>query len=66
MDPDRFARVVLARLARNPAILVAPDWWKILWWIDRVSPKLGEVLASRAYGRMREKWTGGEVAPNRG
>jgi len=66
MDPDRFAGIVLARLTANPSILVAPDWWKILWWLDRLSPRLGDALTRSTYRRLREKWMAGEVAPNRG
>jgi hypothetical protein len=66
MDPDRFAAVVLARLSKNPAIIVAPDWWKMVWWLNRLSPKLGDVLTSRTYRRIREKWALGRVAQDRG
>lgn len=66
MDADRFAAVVLARLPADPAIVVAPAWWKVLWWLDRLSPRLGDALTLRTYRRLREKWAAGEVAPNRG
>jgi NAD(P)-dependent dehydrogenase (short-subunit alcohol dehydrogenase family) len=64
MDPDRFADRVLSRLAKNPSLIVVPDWWKLLWRIDRFSPWLGEFLATQAYRRMRQAWRDGEVAPN--
>jgi len=64
MDPDRFAGRTLARLAKNPAVIVEPAWWKVLWWLDRLSPRFGEALASRTYRQMRQKWQVGEVAPN--
>ena len=66
MDPDRFADVVLARLPKNPAVIVVPDWWKIVWWLNRLSPRLGDALTSRTYRRIREKWAVAEVAPNQG
>jgi hypothetical protein len=66
MDPDRFAAVALTRLAANPAIVIAPDWWKALWWLDRLSPRLADALTRRTYRRLREKWAAGQVAPNRG
>lgn len=66
MDPDRFADQVLSRLLRNPAIIVVPRWWKIIWWINRLSLGLGDVLTSRAYRQILQKWSAGEVAQNRG
>jgi short-subunit dehydrogenase len=66
MDPDRFADRVLPRLTKNPAVIVVPDWWKLLWWINRLSPWLGDALISRSYRQIRQAWAGVEVAPNRG
>jgi NAD(P)-dependent dehydrogenase (short-subunit alcohol dehydrogenase family) len=63
MDPDLFAGRVLSRLAKNPSVIVEPPWWKLIWWLDRISPRLGEALASRTYRQMRQKWWAGEVAP---
>ena len=40
MSPDTFAGKALDAIAKNKAIIVEPSWWKLLWWIDRLSPRL--------------------------
>ena len=40
MSPDTFAGKALDAIAKNKAIIVVPSWWKLLWWIDRLSPQL--------------------------
>jgi len=40
MSPDTFAGKALDAIAKNKAIIVEPSWWKLLWWIDRLSPQL--------------------------
>jgi NAD(P)-dependent dehydrogenase (short-subunit alcohol dehydrogenase family) len=40
MPPDQFARQALNAVARNASIIVIPAWWKLFWWIYRLSPAL--------------------------
>ncbi len=40
MSPDTFARKALDAIEKNKAIIVLPSWFKLLWWIDRLSPQL--------------------------
>jgi NAD(P)-dependent dehydrogenase (short-subunit alcohol dehydrogenase family) len=40
MSPDTFAGKALDAIAKNKAIIVEPSWWKLFWWIDRLSPQL--------------------------
>ena len=40
MDPDRFARNVLKKLARNASVIIEPSWWRLGWWLFRLSPDL--------------------------
>jgi NAD(P)-dependent dehydrogenase (short-subunit alcohol dehydrogenase family) len=47
--PERFARTALAHIARNRAIIVVPWWWKLVWWLYRLSPALGLAFARRQY-----------------
>jgi NAD(P)-dependent dehydrogenase (short-subunit alcohol dehydrogenase family) len=47
MEPDRFAERALAAVARNRAIIIEPRWWRISWWLNRLSPGLGEHLAAK-------------------
>jgi NAD(P)-dependent dehydrogenase (short-subunit alcohol dehydrogenase family) len=47
MEPDTFAPKVLHAVARNRAIIIVPWWWKVFWWVNRLSPWLGECLARK-------------------
>jgi len=49
MDPDIFARKVLDQVALNRAIIIVPGWWKIFWWMYRLSPALGMRLVEKSY-----------------
>jgi NAD(P)-dependent dehydrogenase (short-subunit alcohol dehydrogenase family) len=40
MDPDRFARRALNRVARNASVVIEPAWWRMGWWLFRLSPDL--------------------------
>src|SRR6516225_2889091 len=41
MAPERFAAKVLPAISKNQAIIIVPSWWKIFWWLNRLSPSLG-------------------------
>jgi short-subunit dehydrogenase len=47
MDADRFAKKVLRAVFRNQAIIVFPRWWKLFWYLERISPDLSMRLAER-------------------
>ncbi len=49
MAPEKFAPKVLKGVARNKPIIVVPAWWKVLWWINRLSPVLGLVVARKLF-----------------
>lgn len=38
MPPEDFAYRALNAIALNKAIIIIPSWWKIFWWIYRLSP----------------------------
>lgn len=38
--PDELARYVVARLPRNPAVLIYPRWYRMMWWLWRWVPGL--------------------------
>jgi NAD(P)-dependent dehydrogenase (short-subunit alcohol dehydrogenase family) len=44
MEPDKFARQALRQVARNEPIIIVPSSVKLIWWLDRLSPKLGIAL----------------------
>ncbi len=49
MDPAVFAEKVLDALARNKALIIVPGWWRLLWWLSRLSSALEFSLAQRGY-----------------
>ncbi|MBI9085048.1 MAG: SDR family oxidoreductase [Desulfobacterales bacterium] len=55
MDPAVFASKVLDQVAVNRAIIIVPGWWRIFWWIYRLSPALVMRLARKSYGNMKRE-----------
>lgn len=53
MDPSLFAERVLDALARNKPIIIVPGWWRLLWWISRLSPGLEAYLVQQSYRSAR-------------
>lgn len=53
MDAQRFARQVLDQVARNVAIIIVPGWWKLGWWIERLSPGFSMYLGRKMFERNR-------------
>jgi NAD(P)-dependent dehydrogenase (short-subunit alcohol dehydrogenase family) len=45
--PEQFAEQALRAVSRNRAIIVIPSWWKVLWWLYRLSPSLGFYLGRK-------------------
>jgi len=52
MPADRFARKVLAAVAKNKPVIIVPSWWKLFWWINRLSPPLGLYVGRRLHRRF--------------
>jgi NAD(P)-dependent dehydrogenase (short-subunit alcohol dehydrogenase family) len=48
MSPERFAEQALRAVAKNRAIIVIPTWWRIVWWLNRLSPSLGFYLGRKS------------------
>jgi NAD(P)-dependent dehydrogenase (short-subunit alcohol dehydrogenase family) len=55
MSPPVFARQALRDVARNKAIIVIPSWWKLIWWLNRLSPALGLALGRQLYGYTKRQ-----------
>jgi NAD(P)-dependent dehydrogenase (short-subunit alcohol dehydrogenase family) len=55
MPPNLFAKKVLKSVAKNKAIIIVPSWWKVYWWINRLSPSLGIFLSQKQFQRMQKK-----------
>jgi NAD(P)-dependent dehydrogenase (short-subunit alcohol dehydrogenase family) len=63
MEPGRFADKVLRAVARNRAIIIVPGWWRVFWWLNRLSPWLWECVARKGLGKLRKSLE--EVPPAR-
>lgn len=50
MKADRFAARTLDALPKNPAILVIPSWWRLLWLAYRLSPTVVIRVMQKALG----------------
>ena len=55
MSPNLFAKKVLKSVAKNRAIIIIPSWWKVFWWINRLSPSLGILLAQKHFQYRQKK-----------
>ena len=55
MAPDVFARKALDRIAKNKSIIVLPTGYKMLWWINRVSPTLAMGLSQKIYNAILKR-----------
>jgi NAD(P)-dependent dehydrogenase (short-subunit alcohol dehydrogenase family) len=55
MSPNIFAEKVLNSVAKNKAIIIVPSWWKLFWWMNRLSPSLGISLAQRRFQKVQEE-----------
>lgn len=53
MDVDVFASKAARAVARGEAIIVLPRWWKAFWYMERLSPALGERVWTAMLERMR-------------
>jgi NAD(P)-dependent dehydrogenase (short-subunit alcohol dehydrogenase family) len=53
MAPNLFARKALDAIAKNEAIIIIPSWWKLFWWMNRLSPSLGISLSQKLYQNMQ-------------
>ncbi len=54
MEVTKFARKVLDQVARNRAIIVVPRWYRLLWWVERLSPTVGFWLARKAFEHQQQ------------
>jgi NAD(P)-dependent dehydrogenase (short-subunit alcohol dehydrogenase family) len=66
MEAGRFATKVLDQVVRNRAIIVVPAWWKLFWWLDRLSPSLILALSGHGIESARRELAGGPRDTARG
>lgn len=56
MSPDIFAKKVLNAVAKNKAIIIVPSFWKLLWWLNRLSPFLGMAFAQNRFRKIQKEF----------
>lgn len=49
ISPEEFARKSLDAVARNKGVVVVPAFWKLFWWLFRLSPSLCMSIATRRF-----------------
>ena len=53
MSVDKAAEVILEGVARNQSIIVFPFTARVLWWLNRISPRIMDVLGQLMFRGMR-------------
>jgi NAD(P)-dependent dehydrogenase (short-subunit alcohol dehydrogenase family) len=56
MSPDVFAKKALNSVAKNKAIIVVPARWKLIWWLNRLSPSLGMAFAQNRLQKIQKEF----------
>ncbi|MGJ7907998.1 SDR family NAD(P)-dependent oxidoreductase [Actinopolyspora sp. H202] len=49
ISAEEFAKKALGAVAKNKGIVVVPAFWKLFWWLFRVSPSFSVYLATRSF-----------------
>jgi short-subunit dehydrogenase len=55
MEPDVLARKALNAIAKNKAIIIEPLQWKLIWWLNRLSPSLVMALTQKRFQRIQKE-----------
>lgn len=54
MHPNIFANKVLDKVAKNKAIIILPSWWKLFWWLNRISQSLTTFMVQKQFQDMQK------------
>jgi NAD(P)-dependent dehydrogenase (short-subunit alcohol dehydrogenase family) len=55
MDVDQFAVEVLKDVEANEPYIIVPRWWKAVWLLERLAPKLSLAIWARTYAQQRRE-----------
>lgn len=55
MEPSVLARRALRALERDRAIIIEPRWWRLFWYLYRLSPALFERMGARMQLQLRRE-----------
>jgi NAD(P)-dependent dehydrogenase (short-subunit alcohol dehydrogenase family) len=56
MSPEIFAGKVLNAIAKNKAIIIQPSHWRLVWWLNRLSPYLGMALVQNRFQKLQKEF----------
>jgi NAD(P)-dependent dehydrogenase (short-subunit alcohol dehydrogenase family) len=54
MAVETFVKLALKQIAKNKAIIVIPGYYKVAWWLGRLSPGLGVRLSTILFRAMQK------------
>ncbi|WP_197377452.1 SDR family NAD(P)-dependent oxidoreductase [Mycolicibacterium baixiangningiae] len=54
MAPDAFAERAVRAVLRGDLVIVVPSWWKVFWYLERLSPALSMRAAKLPLKRIRD------------
>ncbi|MBP0454643.1 SDR family oxidoreductase [Kitasatospora sp. RG8] len=49
ISPEEFARKALDAVAKNQGVIVVPGFWKLFWWLFRISPSFCLNIATKNF-----------------
>lgn len=52
---NAFAEKALQAIARNDAIIIYPWWYRVIWWVQRLSPAIGLFLSKKMLEETRKQ-----------
>ncbi|MGZ8649496.1 MAG: SDR family NAD(P)-dependent oxidoreductase [Solirubrobacteraceae bacterium] len=53
IEPEAFARRAVDGVLRNRSVIVVPAWFKVFWYLDRLSPPVSMRLSELMHERVR-------------
>jgi NAD(P)-dependent dehydrogenase (short-subunit alcohol dehydrogenase family) len=65
LAPDVFARRVVDRVIADDPIIVVPAWWKLLWYLDRLSPYIGHAMGVKTHKDVLADFEAAGATPGR-
>jgi len=63
MDVNAFAVEVLKDVAKNEPYIIVPRWWKAIWTLERLAPRMSLRLWQRFYRKQRAALEASAEAP---
>lgn len=61
MPPKIFAQKALNAIAKGKAIIIIPSWYRLYWWLDRLSPSLMMFLVRKSHQAMGKIMDTGDI-----